>query len=133
MQVSQKYFCFHILGVKQSLIGELEYACTWNDGWVPEFKPAAIAKQRYPMQVANYLESIIQFVIVRGVTFFNEFEETDADGQPVRIVSASNVGGQLKYLFEWPNGEKKFFSSFDAKMHHVHLVIEFLESKIVAL
>lgn len=125
------------LGVKKTADGRVQYACELKGNTNPEFQDGEIVKQNWPSQVACFLESIINFVIVKQLCFSPDIiESNDVVGLPSRIISCSDTGEDLLYLCEWDNkfhANMKFVRTvikWVAKAEFANLVVQYLEPKL---
>lgn len=118
--------------MKKNVAGQIYYAIEWKDGFEPEFKRNDIVKQRWPLQLAAYLESIIVFRVIDQASTV-AVQETDVSGlaeTPNRILKCSDTAGELLYWCEWGYRQRRFVSSKTAKEQFAQLVIDYLEMNL---
>lgn len=121
-----------IIGMKKNVVGQIEYAIEWKDGFEPEFKNSDIVRQRWPLELAEFLESRIKYRVIdqTSVAQYNVKESDVPDATPNRILKCSDTSGELLYWCEWEYNQRKFISSKKAKEQFVNLVIEYLEMNL---
>lgn len=121
--------CFYFIGVKKNVAGQIEYAIEWKDGFESVFKSSDQVKRRWPVHLAEFLESRIEFRMIdqTNVPKYNLKEADETPATPNRILKCTDTTGELLYWCEWDYGQRRLIPSKMAKKQFVHLVNEFLE------